>query len=153
LAPGNHLLEELLASGGGDAARAKVALIRDAALFAWLEANPAALGAGGRDALVAMIRRSAELHLAHIASSGDPFEVGSARPLDFGHWAAHKLESLSANQLRHGEAVALGILLDSRYAFEAGLLDAESVARIERFLRAVGLPRWHQALGRVGSSG
>ena len=39
-----------------------------------------------------IVRRCAELHLDHIASSGDPFELGSSRPLDFGHWAAHKLE-------------------------------------------------------------
>ena len=49
---------------------------------------------------------------------------GSARPLDFGHWAAHKLESLTRNQLRHGEAVAIGIALDTRYSVLAGLLPA-----------------------------
>ena len=46
-----------------------------------------------------LIYRCAELHLNHIATSGDPFEFGSARPLDFGHWAAHKLEQLSEYQI------------------------------------------------------
>ena len=40
-----------------------------------------------------MIRRCAELHMRQIAHGGDPFETGSARPLDYGHWSAHKLES------------------------------------------------------------
>ena len=70
-----------------------------------------------------MIRRCAELHLNHIATGGDPFEYGSARPLDFGHWAAHKLEVLTHHSLRHGEAVAIGIALDSRYSVECGLLE------------------------------
>ena len=60
-----------------------------------------------------LIRRCAELHLEHIAGGGDPFEQGNARPLDFGHWAAHKLEMLTDHALRHGEAVAIGIALDS----------------------------------------
>jgi 3-dehydroquinate synthase len=73
-----------------------------------------------------MIYRSAELHVEHIAGGGDPFEFGSARPLDFGHWAAHKLEQLSDYQIRHGEAVAIGIALDVIYSRNIGLLDAAS---------------------------
>ena len=69
-----------------------------------------------------MIRRCAELHMHQIAHGGDPFETGSARPLDFGHWAAHKLESLTQHHLRHGEAVAIGMALDARYSVLAGLL-------------------------------
>ena len=59
-----------------------------------------------------MIRRCAELHVDHIALGGDPFESGAGRPLDFGHWAAHKLEELSGYRIRHGEAVAAGMALD-----------------------------------------
>ena len=71
-----------------------------------------------------MIRRCAELHMRQIAQGGDPFETGSARPLDFGHWAAHQLETLTRYHLRHGEAVAIGMALDTRYSVLAGLLDA-----------------------------
>jgi len=70
------------------------------------------------DAVDYLIRRGAEIHLRHIAEGGDPFELGSARPLDFGHWAAHKLESLTAHRLRHGEAVAIGMAIDTRYSVE-----------------------------------
>ena len=70
------------------------------------------------------VRRTAILHLDHIRDAGDPFELGAARPLDFGHWAAHRLEALSNYAIRHGQAVAVGIALDSHYAWRKGLLTA-----------------------------
>ena len=78
------------------------------------------------------------MHLDHIAASGDPFETGSARPLDFGHWAAHKLEQLSHFQIPHGDAVAIGIALDVIYSHEIGLLDKKSSERILRLLEQFG---------------
>jgi 3-dehydroquinate synthase len=126
----------------------KVALIRDGGFFQMMEQNAAALAAFDGPTTEAVIQRCAELHLRHIASGGDPFEQGSARPLDFGHWAAHKLEALTAtaHQLRHGEAVALGILLDGRYSVEAGLLPEADYLRLRRLVLQVGLPAWHPAL-------
>jgi 3-dehydroquinate synthase len=91
--------------------------------------------------------------MRHIATSGDPFEHGSARPLDFGHWAAHKLEGLTAHEVRHGEAVAIGLLLDSRYSLEMGLLPAADFSRIEALLAALTLPRWHDGLLAPGREG
>jgi 3-dehydroquinate synthase len=130
----------------GLAEAVKVSLIRDGSFFAWLEAHASALAAGEPGPLATSIRRCAELHLRHIGTGGDPFERGSARPLDFGHWAAHRLEALTAHELRHGEAVAIGLLLDSRYSVELGLLGEGDLLRIERLLAALGLPRWHDAL-------
>jgi 3-dehydroquinate synthase len=124
----------------GLAEAVKVALIRDVALFEWMEANAAALGRGEREPLEFAIRRCAELHLRHIATGGDPFERGSARPLDYGHWSAHKLETLSQHELRHGEAVAIGMLLDACYAVETGLLDDGARVRLHHLLKALGLP-------------
>ena len=63
-----------------------------------------------------MIRDSAIWHLKHITQGGDPFEMRQARPLDYGHWSAHKLEPLSDYQLRHGEAVAIGVAIDTVYS-------------------------------------
>jgi 3-dehydroquinate synthase len=131
----------------------KVALIRDPLFFSALEANAPALADFDSAAMTTAIRRSAELHLRHIATGGDPFEQGSARPLDFGHWAAHKLESLTQHELRHGEAVAIGMLLDSRYSVEAKLLTEADFARIFRLVTSVGLPRWHPALRTAGDRG
>jgi 3-dehydroquinate synthase len=130
----------------GMAEAVKVALVRDAAFFAWLVAHADELVRFELAAVERMIRRCAELHLAHIASGGDPFEQGNARPLDFGHWAAHKLELLTGHALRHGEAVAIGMVLDARYSVEADLLDDGALAAIVALLERLGLPVWHDAL-------
>ena len=107
----------------------KVALIRDAMFFEWLEANADALREFVPAAMARMIRRCAELHMRQIAHGGDPFERGSARPLDYGHWSAHKLEALTGHELRHGEAVAIGVALDTRYSVQIGMLPRERRAR------------------------
>ncbi len=122
----------------GYAEAVKVALIRDAAFFAALERDAPALVRFEPAALRRLIERCAELHVNHIADSGDPFETGSARPLDFGHWAAHKLEQLSEFRLRHGEAVAIGLALDVLYSRNIGWLDASSCERILALLEALG---------------
>lgn len=123
---------------GGYVEAVKVACIRDAAFFAEMERDAEKLVAFEPVAMQALIRRSAELHLEHIATSGDPFEMGSARPLDFGHWAAHKLEQLSNFQLSHSEAVAVGIALDVTYSRLARILDEPSSARILKLLEKLG---------------
>src|SRR3989449_5136220 len=92
---------DLLASLSGRDKRAgyveavKVALIRDRDFFANIERDADRLRPFNADAMQQLIYRCAELHVNHIATSGDPFEFRSARPLDFGHWAGHKLEQLS----------------------------------------------------------
>jgi 3-dehydroquinate synthase len=131
---------------GGMAEAVKVALIRDAAFFRWLAANAAALARFEVPEVEYMIRRCAELHLAHIATGGDPFEQGSARPLDYGHWAAHKLEMMTRHAVRHGEAVAIGMALDARYAVEIGMLAEADFLAIVDLLVALRLPIWHDAL-------
>lgn len=132
---------------GGLAEAVKVALLRDAAFFAWLEEHAGALVARDADAMEHAVYRCAELHLAHIAGGGDPFETGSSRPLDFGHWAAHKLESLTGYALRHGEAVAVGLALDCTYAALSGLLPEADWRRVLALLRALRLPVYVPELG------
>lgn len=130
----------------GIAEAVKVALIRDRSLFEFLETNVSELSRGEAGPLHYQIRRSAELHLEHIRSSGDPFEFGSARPLDFGHWSAHKLESMTQNRLRHGEAVSIGMAVDLGYSVRAGFLKQEVLNRVLSLLRQLGLPVWDEAL-------
>ena len=117
----------------------KVALIKDAPFFNWLEANAAKMAAREMEAMQYQIKRCAELHLQHIAGA-DPFESGSSRPLDFGHWSAHKLEQLSNFTIRHGEAVAIGIVLDTVYSFLSGRLKEASMKRVLNVIRALGFP-------------
>lgn len=137
----------------GIAEAVKVALIRDRALFDWLCEHARALRAFDPDATAHMVEQGARLHLQHIAQGGDPFETGSARPLDYGHWAAHKLELMTDHALRHGEAVAIGLALDTRYSVEIGLLDETSQQRIQTLLTDLGLPTWHSALDVLDANG
>jgi 3-dehydroquinate synthase len=131
----------------------KVALLKDAPFFAWIEDHAHDLCDRSLPAMAHMVHRSAELHLDHIAKSGDPFELGSSRPLDFGHWAAHKLEQLSHNELRHGEAVAVGIALDSTYSYLTGSLRHADWRRIIDLFETVELPIWHADMATPGSAG
>lgn len=124
----------------------KVALIRDRDFFHYIERHTAELARLETEALERVIRRSAELHVDHISLGGDPFEQGSARPLDFGHWAAHKLEQISGFTVSHGEAVSIGMALDLCYSARIGLIDAAIKDRILGVLEAVGLPLWSDFL-------
>ncbi len=123
----------------------KVALIKDENFFNWLEDNSQALIARDLPAMEYLIKRCADLHLQHIAS-GDPFELGSARPLDFGHWSAHKLEQLSKFEVLHGEAVAIGIALDTVYSNLSGRLSFPACERIIKLLLAFGFEITHPLL-------
>jgi len=137
----------------GMAEAVKVALIRDAEFFGWIERHMDDLATFERAAMAYMIRRCAELHMRQISQGGDPFESGSARPLDYGHWSAHKLESLTRHHLRHGEAVAIGMALDARYSVRAGLLAQGEEERICALLEYLGFDLWHSALAKTGASG
>lgn len=121
----------------GIAEAIKVALIKDAGFFDQLEREAEAIAERAILPMQDQIFRCAELHAEHIRS-GDPFEKGSSRPLDFGHWAAHKLEQLTNFELRHGEAVAIGIALDVIYSHLSGRLDEDSYLRVIRLIQALG---------------
>jgi 3-dehydroquinate synthase len=137
----------------GMAEAIKVALIRDRAFFEWIEAHAEALAAFDPRRLDTLIERSAILHLRQITRGGDPFETGSSRPLDFGHWSAHKLEILTGHALTHGHAVAIGVALDARYSVLAGLLPNGEDERVHRVLSALGFDLWHDGLRERGSAG
>ena len=130
----------------GMAEAIKVSLIRDSGFFSWHEANCAALNEFKINPVAYSIKRSAQIHAMQISSGGDPFEKGSARPLDYGHWLAHKLEVMSGYEVRHGEAVAIGMLVDARYSYELGLLSEYSLNRIKRLIEGLGFQLWHPAL-------
>jgi 3-dehydroquinate synthase len=116
----------------------KVALIKDLEFFEWLEKVAPALARREMEPMKEHIIRSAQHHMDHIAGA-DPFEFGSSRPLDFGHWAAHKLEKLSDFRIRHGEAVAIGIALDSAYSFLQGRIEEADLLRVFKVFHTLGL--------------
>ncbi len=130
----------------------KVALIRDGDFFEAIERDAFKLRDFEPEAMKRLIFRCAELHMNHIASAGDPFEFGSARPLDFGHWAAHKLEQLSEYRLRHGEAVAIGIALDVVYSRRKSLIDAPTANRILGLIEMLGFDLFATELQHVDAN-
>lgn len=123
----------------------KVALIKDLSFFEWLEKEAIALSKREMEPMKAQIIRCAQMHMDHIAGK-DPFEFGSSRPLDFGHWAAHKLEHLSRYRVRHGEAVAIGIALDSCYSHLLGWISKEDLDRVLGVIRTLGFSLYEPEL-------
>lgn len=131
----------------------KVALLKDEQFFNYIHDHAGELAGRDSESMEHVIYRCAELHLNHIAHNGDPFEMGSSRPLDFGHWSAHKLEQLTDYELRHGEAVATGIALDCIYANLLGMLDDESVHRIINTFQNLGFTLFTPALDALIDDG
>jgi len=136
----------------GLAEAVKVAVIKDAGFFQLLSGQRKKLAALELEQMEEMIIRCAALHLEHIAS-GDPFEQGSARPLDFGHWSAHALEEASGGEILHGEAVAMGMALDCLYAAEKGLLREEERDQIIHLLQDLGFRLSHPVLAELDLEG
>lgn len=120
----------------------KVALIKDPDFFKWLESRAPSLVSRDLNAMKYLVHRCAELHMQHIAGR-DPFETGSSRPLDFGHWSAHKLEQLSHFEVLHGEAVAMGMALDTVYSNISGRLSDDEADRVLGLLQAFGFELTH----------
>jgi 3-dehydroquinate synthase len=123
----------------------KVALIKDPTFFYWLTEHADRLAKRDMPAMKYLIKRCAELHLEHIRSK-DPFESGSSRPLDFGHWSAHKLEQLTDFAIRHGDAVAIGIALDSVYSHLTGRLSSTELEMIISVIKRLGFAITHPLL-------
>jgi len=131
----------------------KVAIIQDAEFLHWLAENATALQERKLPVMTEMLKRCAALHLRQIQYGGDPFEFGSARPLDFGHWAAHKLESMSGFSINHGEAVSIGIALDLKYAAKIGLISTAEAKFCQQALKNCGLPSKSQFLLKKNRAG
>ncbi len=126
----------------------KVALIKDLDFYQWIITHAEQLPKRDAAAMKELIFRCADLHLEHIRN-GDPFELGSSRPLDFGHWSAHKLEQLSNFQVLHGEAVAIGIAIDVVYSYLLGNLQEQEALSVVHLIHQLGLPVYHELLSTV----
>jgi 3-dehydroquinate synthase len=122
----------------GFAEAVKVSLLKDAAWFDQLCRDAKAIGRRNPKAALPAIRTSAQWHLKHITQGGDPFEMLEARPLDYGHWSAHKLEAMSEFSLRHGEAVAIGVAIDTVYSSLKFGFPRRDATRVLRCLRDLG---------------
>ena len=138
---------------GGIAEAFKVAIVKDGAFFDWLCRQAGDLAARDAAAIETLIRRCATLHLDHIRTGGDPFETGSARPLDFGHWVGHQIETMSDYWVGHGQGVAVGIAVDSYYAMRKGLIGQADLERILTGLTDARLGVYSEYLHRRDADG
>lgn len=122
----------------------KYGAIRDARFFQWLEQERGALLAMDTDALALAIAASCE-HKAEIVAR-DPLEKGERALLNFGHTFGHAIETeqgyggVGNDNLNHGEAVAVGMVLAARLSAQLGMASAADADRLERLLAAYGLP-------------
>ncbi len=134
---------------GGFSEAVKVSLLKDSKFFDTLCCQASDIAARHMQAALPAIKQAAKLHLDHITRGGDPFEMLEARPLDFGHWSAHKLESMSDFVLRHGEAVAIGVAIDSVYSSLAHGLPTAIADKILHCLSNLGFTLTDPALHDV----
>lgn len=123
---------------GGLSEAVKVALLKHPPLLDLIEQSTTKLIQRDLETMESILLVSARLHMDHIVRSGDPFENQHARPLDLGHWAAHRIEAISQWGVSHGDAVAIGLAIDLEYTSRIGRLDPSSHERVIRCLRSLG---------------
>ncbi|MEI8213555.1 MAG: 3-dehydroquinate synthase [Planctomycetota bacterium] len=139
-----HLPDRDFRSGFSEAV--KVAMLKSPSAFRYLCQHAPDIAIRDWTAVMPAIRSSVLMHLHHITHGGDPFEMQEARPLDFGHWSAHKLEQLTKYDLRHGEAVSIGVALDTLYSHLVLGLDRQDAMMAVQALLDLGLPIHHPML-------
>jgi 3-dehydroquinate synthase len=127
----------------------KVSLLKSRDDFEFLCRHASRIAARDMTYAFEAIGRSCRWHLEHITQGGDPFESFEARPLDFGHWSAHRLEPLTQYEIRHGEAVGIGVALDCLYSAAVHGFPQESAIQVCQCLQELGMPLWHDQLGEV----
>jgi 3-dehydroquinate synthase len=117
----------------------KKAVIASPAYWDLIEAEAEALLAARAEPLERLVRGAAAIKTALIER--DPYEIDLRRPLNFGHTIGHPLETVTGyGPLLHGEAVAFGMVVESRIAAARGLLDSELLERLIALLRRAELP-------------
>jgi 3-dehydroquinate synthase len=117
----------------------KKAIIASPDYLAFIERHANALLARDDEALRRLVLSAAAIKTELIAR--DPYEADLRRPLNFGHTIGHPLETATGyGPLLHGEAVAFGMVVESRIAAARGLLDEHVLTRILELLRRCGLP-------------
>jgi 3-dehydroquinate synthase len=124
----------------------KYGIIRDAPFFEYLETNREKILDLDPEALNHIIRRSCEIKAEVV--SHDERDAGLRAILNFGHTVGHAIETAGNYTMRHGEAVAIGMVYASRLAQKTGLCGAEVPERVERLIRSYGLPADLSALKR-----
>jgi 3-dehydroquinate synthase len=130
----------------------RTALAADADFFHWLADHARALGGFERRALETAARWSARLHWES-AAEGESFDPSRPAPLDFGRWAALRLEAEAGGGLLHGEAAAVGASVDLLLSVLLMGMPPEAARAALELIAGFGLPLWHDVLGQADSEG
>ena len=111
----------------------KIAVIKSPAFFKWLEKNIDLLIKKHRNLLCELVKEAVSLKVDIILK--DPWERGLRTVLNFGHSIGHVLEVGAGYQdLSHGEAVALGMLIETKIARNRGICSEEFEKQIKHIL-------------------
>ena len=117
----------------------KHGIIRDAALFDWIETHLDRILALDSDALVELVRWNVQIKATVVMA--DEKETGERAHLNFGHTFGHAIEATSGyGHYAHGEAVALGMVAAMRLAVDTHRVEESLYARLVALLNRVGLP-------------
>lgn len=123
----------------GFAEAVKVGVLKDRSLVEDIANRGEMIQSRNRQFVEDIVMRSAKCHFDHITAGGDPFERSNWRPLDYGHWLAHHLEAASDYRVSHGEAVCIGVAVDTGYAKAKGFISDKEYSMVLRALSHCGL--------------
>ncbi len=119
---------------------AKYGVISDAILYKGLEVEADGLLSGDAERLRWMVGRCVASKARYVEAD-ERDDAGIRAALNYGHTVGHAVETLSGHSIRHGEAVAIGMVAASRVAHGLGLLKRADLMRQNRPNRATGAPR------------
>ena len=115
----------------------KIAAALDVSFFRFLERNTSKINRRETRTLTGMITRSIQLKASVVEQ--DERESGLRKTLNLGHTIGHALEAAKEYTLRHGEAVAMGLVAESRIARDMGLLSTKEFARLLHLMHKLDL--------------
>lgn len=117
----------------------KYGIILDAQFYDWMKNEREALVAQDSSAVGVAVRRSCELKADVVRA--DEREAGLRALLNYGHTIGHAVEAAGGYcRTRHGEAVAIGMVLEARLAVMLGLISQAEAQDIRQALASFGLP-------------
>ncbi len=116
----------------------KIAAAIDKKFFAFLERNAHRITKTNQRLLAEIISRSVGLKAAVVEK--DEFESGLRKALNLGHTIGHAIEAATKFSIKHGEAVSMGMVAESRIAVRLGLLKEDDFQRVVRLLRTLRVP-------------
>jgi len=122
----------------GMAEAIKMAAIMSKDLFEYIERNIDKARALDTTVLEEIVYRNAELKAKVVAE--DEKESGSRAILNFGHTVGHAVEAVSGFGLKHGQAVAIGMVAEAKISNRVGRMKEEDVIRLKEVIEKTGLP-------------